>query len=61
MPLTAAGRLADHDDGVDGDNDADDGEDDDDNDGDDISDGDYGHDDDAHPHLHHLSAVNLCH
>ena len=50
MPLTAAGWLADHDDD-DGD-DADDGDED---------DGDYGDGDDAHPHLQHPSAVNLCH
>ena len=50
MPLTAARWLADHDD--DDGNDADDG---------DENDGDYGDGDDAHPHLHHPSAVNLCH
>ena len=53
MPLTAARWLADHDD--DDGNDADDGDE---NDGDY---GDYGDGDDAHPHLQHPSAVNLCH
>ena len=53
MPLTAVGWLADHDD--DDGNDADDGDEDDENDAK------YGDGDDAHPHLQHPSAVNLCH